>query len=222
MQAMRLTLTKQAEYALRVLVWLSADAAAEGAGGQEPPRRKAAQIAAATAVPPVFAMRVLALLQRHGLLRARAGQQGGYTLARQPSAISLLEVVEVVEGPLHTRECVLRDGLCGEDELCLLHDAWSTAREALRSVLGQTTLAAAGSLPEAPHDRAASLDFALRRGNGHGAYTATAALPAAAPTASGTTRRETGDTMATPVAGRAPLTPVTTVQAIPTVQGGRA
>ena len=138
---MRLTLTKQAEHALRVLVWLSADGAPGGAGDPVPPRRKAAQIAADTGVPPDFATRVLALLQRHGLLRARAGRQGGYTLARPPSEITVLEVVEAVEGPLHSRECVLRDQLCSADAPCLLHDAWSTAREALRRVLGQTTLA---------------------------------------------------------------------------------
>ena len=177
---MRLTLTKQAEYALRVLVWLSADGTPGGAGGREPPRRKAAQIAAATAVPPVFAARVLALLQRHGLLRARAGRQGGYTLARPPAAITLLEVVEAVEGPLLSPECVLRDALCSEDEPCLLHDAWSTAREALRSVLGQTTLATA-DVPAAPRGGAAGLGLSLRRRDGPCVRLADGALIASGP-----------------------------------------
>jgi Rrf2 family protein len=148
---MRLSLTKQTEYALRALVWLAQQDAArnEGAtrseGAAQPPiRQKAATIAEATGIPPVFAARVLAQLQRQGLLDARAGQQGGYTLARPAARISLLEVVESVEGPLITRACVLRDDGCGTDgTYCLLHSAWSTAQAALRAVLAQTSLATA-------------------------------------------------------------------------------
>jgi Rrf2 family protein len=93
--------------------------------------------------------RALALLQRQGLLLAHAGQHGGYTLARPARDISLLEVVEAVEGPLMSRECVLRDLPCGADGDCVLHEAWNSAREALRTVLAQTPLASvtAGSVP---------------------------------------------------------------------------
>jgi Rrf2 family protein len=137
---MRLTLTKQTEYALRALVWLSTEEESPRAAGL-PARHKAAAIASGAQIPPVFAARVLSQLQRQGLLRARAGQQGGYTLAHPPAAISLLRVIEAVEGPLQTRTCVLRDSACGAGDTCLLHDSWSTAQDALRSVLGQTTLA---------------------------------------------------------------------------------
>src|SRR4051812_41536586 len=141
---MRLTLTKQAEYALRALIWLSQEDEAAGAPHGEPAQRhKAAAIARAAGIPPLFAARVLAHLQREGLLRARAGQQGGYTLARSAADISLLEVIEAVEGPLQTRSCVLRDTACGSGGTCVLHDAWRAAQGALRNVLGRTTLAAA-------------------------------------------------------------------------------
>ena len=145
---MRLTLTIQAEYAIRILVWLASHEDADRADGVPTARHKAAEIAIAAGVPPVFATRVLALLQRQHLLLARAGQQGGYTLARPASTISVLEVVEAVEGPLVNRECIMRDGLCGADGHCLLHDAWSTAREALRGVLARTPLSPAVTTPE--------------------------------------------------------------------------
>ena len=146
---MRLALTKQAEYALRILVWLASNEEADRTEGVTIARHKAAAIAAATDTPPVFATRVLALLQRHGLLLARAGQQGGYTLGGPASSVSLLEVVEAVEGPLITRTCVMRDGLCGESGYCVLHHAWSAAREALRDVLARTPLSSAVT-PAAP------------------------------------------------------------------------
>jgi Rrf2 family protein len=170
---MRLTLTKQAEYALRILVWL-ADieplsghaAGAVGLGGAATRRYKAAEIAAATGTPPIFATRVLALLQRHGLLLARAGQQGGYTLGRAAEQINLLEVIEAVEGPLVSRECVLRDGLCGSasgEDHCLLHDAWSAARESLRDILARTTLTGAVRQPATTQVPLAALGISLER-----------------------------------------------------------
>jgi Rrf2 family protein len=147
---MRLTLTKEAEYALRALVWLAqaeameAAAAAEvGHAGGTVARHKAAAISAAADIPLHFAARVLAHLQREGLLRARAGQQGGYTLARPAGDVSLLDVIEAVEGPLQTRTCVLRDAACSSDGPCVLHNAWRTAQSALREVLERTTLAMA-------------------------------------------------------------------------------
>jgi hypothetical protein len=84
---------------------------------------------------------VLAHLQRRGLLHARAGPHGGYALARPVAAITLLEVIEAMEGPLQTSTCVLRDGACDAGGACLLHDAWGAAQEALRTALSRTTLA---------------------------------------------------------------------------------
>ena len=165
---MRLTLTKQTEYALRALVWLAKVEEGDRASGALA-RHKAAAISDAAHIPPVFAARVLAQLQRQGLLRARAGQQGGYTLARPAAEVTLLEVIEAVEGPLQTRTCVLRDTACGEGGTCVLHDAWSAAQDALRTVLGRTTLASAlrpGQNPLGPVTQADALPAVLVGLNG--------------------------------------------------------
>ena len=147
---MRLTLTKQTEYALRALVWLAQDGESQPASGQARGDgskgangngcRKAAAIASAAGIPPVFAARVFAQLQGQGLLHARAGQHGGYTLARPATEISLLDVIEAVEGHVGSRGCVPRDAQCGTDGTCLLHDAWSASQEALRGELARTPL----------------------------------------------------------------------------------
>lgn len=201
---MRLTLTKQAEYAVRILVWLAqtqADesderALAASTALTRPPelgaidttsvamsatngavssvgaassatvpqdefrsggRQKAAAIASAINIPPLFAARVLALMQRQGLLHARAGQQGGYTLVRHPQTISILEVVEAVEGPLLSRDCVMRDQVCGAGDFCVLHDAWSASQEALRAVLATSmvgsTISRSGTASTVPPER---------------------------------------------------------------------
>ncbi len=163
---MRLTLTKQTEYALRALVWLAqedeleqtrshanghADTHSNGHAngnrngngngyGNGNGRHKAAAISSAVGIPPVFAARVFAQLQRQGLLHARAGQQGGYTLARPATETSLLDVIEAMEGRVGSRDCVLRDTPCGTDGTCLLHEAWNAAQNALRAELARTPL----------------------------------------------------------------------------------
>ena len=150
---MRLRLTKQTEYALRALLWLAGPAAppagaapAEGAAGGRG-RQKAAAIAGATGIPPVFAQRVLGQLQRRGFLDARAGRWGGYALVRPADRVSLLEVVEAVEGPLVTRTCVLREDACGAPgRTCVLHDAWRAGQDSLRTTLAGTTLAGEATL----------------------------------------------------------------------------
>ncbi|HEU5316938.1 MAG TPA: Rrf2 family transcriptional regulator [Chloroflexota bacterium] len=176
---MRLTLTKQAEYALRILVWMAGSEARQRSDSRVPTRHKAAEIAAATDVPPVFATRVLALLQRHGLLIARAGQQGGYVLGRRADDVSLLEVIEAIEGPLVTRECVLRDSLCGADGYCLLHDAWSTARDALCAVLARTTLTSTLDQPDGFQKHLAALAAIRARGAPQTEVTGAMRAPAA-------------------------------------------
>ena len=132
---MRMSLTRQADHAVRALVWL----AGQPAGS----RRKAAEIAGAVGIPLPFAARVFARLQRSGFLIARAGHDGGYALARRPSDVSLLEVIEAFEGPLRARGCLMRDGACGAGGFCQLHGAWATAQSALRDVLAGTSLAEA-------------------------------------------------------------------------------
>jgi Rrf2 family iron-sulfur cluster assembly transcriptional regulator len=129
---MRLSLSRQADHAVRAMVWLA----------ERPPgdRRKAAEIAEAVEIPRAFAARVLARLNGAGLLDGRAGYLGGYALARPAAAISLLDVIEAIEGPLRARSCLLRDAPCGTGDDCPMHTAWRTSQDALRDVLAATAI----------------------------------------------------------------------------------
>lgn len=83
-------LSHTAEYALRAAACLAADPAA---------RMNQHQLAAATAIPPVYLYKVLQILARAGLLRANRGQQGGYRLARPPATITALDIVRAISTP---------------------------------------------------------------------------------------------------------------------------
>ena len=131
---MNMTLSKRGDYVVR-----SALALARAWPTGEP--RKIREVVAEMGVPQTFASQILAELVRAGLASSKAGKDGGYRLSRPPEEIALVDVVEAGEGPLRAERCALGDGPCRWDDVCPLHETWRTATEALREVLGSTTLA---------------------------------------------------------------------------------
>jgi Rrf2 family protein len=127
---MQIALGRKGDYAVRAVLDL-----ARHYGG---PRRKSREIAADMEIPERYLPQILALLVRAGVLAAVAGPDGGYSLARDPSQVSLLEVVEVAEGPVRAMECLLRGGPCDWTGVCPLHGSWSRAQEALAAELART------------------------------------------------------------------------------------
>lgn len=128
---MRLELTRRGDYAVRAMVALADDR-----GMLTGPR-----IAAATGVPPSFVPQVMGALVRAGLVEARQGRSGGYRLARPAQEVTLLSVVEAVEGDSRRTTCILRGGPCNAEGRCRVHDAFFSAQEALLAELRRTTLA---------------------------------------------------------------------------------
>ena len=129
---MKLLPTNRTDYGIRALIHLAEH---EGA------RVKAADIGAAMDIPIGFLQQVLQELQRNRLVSSRPGPSGGYQLARAPEDITILEIVETLEGPIETSECALRGGPCHWEQVCALHWVWSSARAALSSSLRAATLA---------------------------------------------------------------------------------
>jgi Rrf2 family protein len=82
-----------------------------------------------------FLPQVLSPMVKAGWIESQTGPGGGYRLAVSLADLSLLEVVETVEGPTETGECVLRDGPCPGTESCPVHEAWQSARSELRERL---------------------------------------------------------------------------------------
>jgi Rrf2 family protein len=128
---MRLELTRRSEYAVRAAILL--------AGGSR--MRSSREIAAATDVPERFMARILVELVGSGLIEARIGRTGGYRLARAAADISLLELVEAIEGPSRSTRCVLRERACDPGQPCAIHPVWASAQSGLIDTLAATTLA---------------------------------------------------------------------------------
>ena len=130
---MRLELTKRGDYAVRAMLAL--------ARGPDGGLLSARRISDAMVIPVRFLPQVLADLARAGLVEAAAGRSGGYRLTRAATEISLLDVIEAVEGDSRRRTCVLRGGPCGLDGTCDVHDTFFRGQEALLAELGRATLA---------------------------------------------------------------------------------
>jgi len=130
---MKVRLGRRGDYALRAMISVARHPAGE--------RRKTREITDEMALPERYTTQILASLARGGLLSAVAGRDGGYCLGRPASEISVLEVVELAEGPITVDECILRGGPCDWVRVCPMHATWSEAQEALTARLAATSLA---------------------------------------------------------------------------------
>lgn len=106
---------------------------------EDPEPRTTDQIALATKVPKAYLSKVLQSLSRAGLVRSQRGIGGGMSLARTPSTMTLLEVVNAVEPIQRILTCPLGIDSHGVD-LCPLHRRLDSALAAMESSFGTTTL----------------------------------------------------------------------------------
>jgi Rrf2 family protein len=129
----RLELTKRGDYAVRAMLAL---ARAPGEG-----RMSVRRIAEEMEIPVRFLPQVMGDLVAARLVEATTGRSGGYRLAQPADAITLLDVVEAVEGDSRRRSCVLRSGPCGLDGYCDVHDVFFAAQDAMLATLAAARLA---------------------------------------------------------------------------------
>jgi Rrf2 family protein len=135
---MQLELTRRADYAIRAVLAL---ARATNATRAEP--RSVRRIAAEQHVPVAFLPQVMRDLVRAGLVEGTIGRNGGYRLAKPSVEISLLDVVEAVEGDRHPRVCILRGGPCAVDGVCDVHVVFAAAQDDVLHRLRATSVASA-------------------------------------------------------------------------------
>ena len=99
-------------------------------------------IAEALDIPCPFLSKVVQTLARRGLINSHKGRGGGITLSRPARDITLLEVVEALDGPGLTQTCVLGLPECSDAAPCPLHQKWGKIRDEIVGLLSQQDLAA--------------------------------------------------------------------------------
>lgn len=87
-----------------------------------------------------YAGRLLLKLREAGIVSSVRGVQGGYVLKRKPEHITLLEIIEIMEGNISIVDCVLCPKNCKSSKNCSVREMWSEINAGIRSLLAKTTL----------------------------------------------------------------------------------
>lgn len=125
-------LTRKGEYAIRGIVYLAS----------RPPEQVCllSDIAAAVDVPPTFLAKIFQQFSKIGLVKSYRGTGGGFILGRTADKITLLEVVEAVEGPIIPNRCVTGGSECDRSNTCNVHPVWISVQRQVRDILAAVSL----------------------------------------------------------------------------------
>lgn len=127
-----LRVTKLTDYATLVLNVLAAEPAAV---------LSASGLAERAGLEVATVSKLLKSLAQAGLVDGFRGATGGYRLARAPESISLVEIVEAMEGPLAMTECSVHGGACGIEHSCAVRGNWRRINDVVVAALRDVTLA---------------------------------------------------------------------------------
>jgi Rrf2 family cysteine metabolism transcriptional repressor len=83
---------------------------------------------------------LLTPLKLAGLVRSIRGAHGGFTLAKPPSEISLIEIIHIMEGSTAPVECVDDAQICSRSDFCVAREVWAEMKKATDTVLESVTL----------------------------------------------------------------------------------
>ena len=128
-----LRMTKQADYGIVLLTHM--------ASGQPERRYTAPELSTETLIPQPMVSKILKILSRGELLSSHRGVKGGYALARDPSEITVAEMITTLEGPIAFTECIEgAPGSCSQETVCRLRGNWQRINTALTHALEEISL----------------------------------------------------------------------------------
>jgi Rrf2 family protein len=128
---MRLEITRRSDLATRALVELARIGR----------RTKSSELAEAIGTTPGFMSQAMTPLAAQGWVRSEPGPSGGYVLTADLADVSVLDVIEAIEGPSDAGRCVLEGRPCSAASACALHQPWQRARTQLLEELSNASLA---------------------------------------------------------------------------------
>jgi Rrf2 family protein len=133
-------LTRAADYAVRMMIHLATLAPGS--------RINRAALATAAGMPEPFVGKILQTLTKSGLIESQRGMNGGFALAASTEVVSILDIVEEVEGPTALNLCVKPGATCDRKAWCPAHPVWCEAQDAMTAVLRRATLASLAHVRE--------------------------------------------------------------------------
>ena len=125
-------ITRETDYAIRCVHYLSC-----GKGETLMVDR----IAQGMQIPKTFLAKILQKLVKGGVVKSFRGARGGFRLDRRPVEITLLDVIEAIEGPVAMNACALDKRTCSLSGRCSVHPVWVEIRKEVEQRLKKQTIA---------------------------------------------------------------------------------
>lgn len=126
-------ITREADYAVRCVLFLS----------QETGRVVSAkEIAESMTIPKSFLAKILQRLTRGGIVLSTKGIAGGFELAKDSTKVSILEVIEAIQGSAALNICAVDEGNCDLSNTCPVHPVWAELRVDIENKLRKESFAA--------------------------------------------------------------------------------
>ncbi|MCX6149154.1 MAG: Rrf2 family transcriptional regulator [Ignavibacteriales bacterium] len=129
---MTVIFSKKCEYGIQAVLYLAAHLSDEVV--------RVDVIAKALKIPKEFVSKILQSLREHGIIESKKGKAGGFSLAKSPTKIKLIEIVEAIDGLDVFNTCVLGFPHCHPDHPCPLHNKWGKLRTEAYNMLSEETL----------------------------------------------------------------------------------
>tara|TARA_B100002003_G_scaffold213340_1_gene210946 strand:- start:5136 stop:5573 length:438 start_codon:yes stop_codon:yes gene_type:complete len=121
-----------AEYAIRAMVHLSSHAAKE--------ITHISEISIKQGIPESILRKIMGNLVKLGFVYSLRGKGGGVQLARPGNDITLLDVIEGIEGKIFLNQCLIGPDFCDRTPYCPIHLVWREAQDKMLSVLSGKTI----------------------------------------------------------------------------------
>ena len=124
-------ISREADYAIRCLLFMAAT-----------PRvaRTVAQAAPSQGIPPSFLAKILQKLARAGILSSARGARGGYRFRKDPRDVTVLSVIEAIEGPVAVNDCLVEGATCSRAARCAAHLLWRELQGDIADRLGRRSI----------------------------------------------------------------------------------
>jgi len=97
-------------------------------------------IAKRESISEKYLSQIIIPLRGVGLVNSSRGAYGGYSLAKEPSQITLKEIMDVLEGDCSLVDCVKDPSKCPRVPICVTHDIWEMIGEKISETLNSITL----------------------------------------------------------------------------------
>jgi Rrf2 family protein len=124
-------ITRETDYAVRTVLYLARDLSRMAS---------VAEISRAMHIPRSFLAKLLQRLVRSHILLSSRGVNGGFRLAQQPSKISLLAIMEAMQGPAWINICAIDRKRCKLSSTCAVHPVWVEIRKEVEKRLNRETI----------------------------------------------------------------------------------